>query len=89
MGTPQHWRVRKQRYALVGDACNRCGAKHFPPRAACPACSQATDELFSFEGNGRDYAIPLAIKLPLPIEYLGLTPWPLSERTPEFAPRPQ
>ena len=89
MGTPQHWRVRKQRYALVGDACNQCGTKHFPPRTACPVCSQAADDPFNFEGNGKDYSAPLTIKLPLPIEHLGPTLWPLPERTPEFAPYPQ
>lgn len=89
MGIPQHWRVRKQRYALVGQVCNQCGARQFPPRATCPACSQAADEPFSFEPDGVDYPAPLTISLPLATEYLSLTPWRWSQRGREAAALPQ
>lgn len=38
MEAPKHWRLRKQRYALVGELCPRCDAKIFPPRDVCPYC---------------------------------------------------
>jgi uncharacterized OB-fold protein len=40
MSVPRHWRVRSQRYALVGGQCPRCGALAFPPRPLCSACSR-------------------------------------------------
>jgi len=36
MEIPRHWRLRKQRYSLVGEVCPHCQAKLFPPRDVCP-----------------------------------------------------
>ena len=38
MEVPRHWRLRKQRYALVGDICPHCDSRIFPPRDVCPKC---------------------------------------------------
>ncbi len=38
MSIPQNWRIRQQRYALVGDVCQNCHSKIFPPREVCPVC---------------------------------------------------
>jgi len=38
MENPRHWRLNKQRYALVGSVCTHCSAKLFPPREVCPHC---------------------------------------------------
>jgi len=38
MENPRHWRLKKQRYALVGSVCPHCSAKLFPPREVCPHC---------------------------------------------------
>lgn len=38
MENPRHWRLKKQRYALVGSVCPHCSAKLFPPREVCPMC---------------------------------------------------
>ncbi|HSV86343.1 MAG TPA: zinc ribbon domain-containing protein [Levilinea sp.] len=38
MEIPRHWRLKQQRYALVGEVCNHCDAKIFPPREVCPHC---------------------------------------------------
>ena len=38
MEVPRHWRLKKQRYALVGEVCPHCEAKLFPPRDICPEC---------------------------------------------------
>jgi len=35
---PRHWRLKKQRYALVGDMCPNCNQKMFPPRDVCLFC---------------------------------------------------
>jgi uncharacterized OB-fold protein len=39
MEVPRHWRLKKQRYAMVGEICPRCKTPNFPPRAVCPHCS--------------------------------------------------
>lgn len=38
MEIPRHWRMKKQRYGLVGEECNNCHDKIFPPRDICPEC---------------------------------------------------
>ncbi len=35
---PRHWRLKKQRYSLVGKVCPHCDHKIFPPRDVCPNC---------------------------------------------------
>jgi hypothetical protein len=56
MNIPRHWRFQSQRYRLVGEVCNRCGAKLFPPRDVCPECSKPAYEPFQFSGNGEVYS---------------------------------
>lgn len=58
METPRHWRLQKQRYALVGETCPHCQERIFPPRAVCPRCDSGArlvmprqhEEVFSFDG---------------------------------------
>lgn len=38
MGIPSNWRLSQQRYRLVGEECQKCGARIFPPRDVCPGC---------------------------------------------------
>jgi len=38
MEIPRHWRLKKQRYGLVGEVCLHCDHKIFPPRDVCPNC---------------------------------------------------
>ena len=38
MEIPRHWRLKKQRYGLVGEICPHCDHKIFPPRDVCPNC---------------------------------------------------
>ncbi len=44
MEVPRHWRLKQQRYALVGEICRHCEAKLFPPRDVCPSCGGDTRE---------------------------------------------
>ena len=32
---PRYWRLNPQRYAMVGEKCNICGVRSFPPRDIC------------------------------------------------------
>jgi len=38
MEISRHWRLKKQRYGLIGGVCPHCDHKIFPPRGVCPNC---------------------------------------------------
>jgi uncharacterized OB-fold protein len=38
MEIARHWRLKQQRYGLVGEICPHCSAKIFPPRDICLRC---------------------------------------------------
>ncbi len=56
MEVPRHWRLRKQRYSLVGEVCGNCGNKIFPPRDVCPECEAPAKTPFTFSGRGEVYS---------------------------------
>ena len=56
MEIPRHWRLRKQRYALVGEVCPHCEKKIFPPRDVCPYCSQEAKTPYAFSGKGEVFS---------------------------------
>lgn len=42
MEVPRYWRLKQQRYQLVGEVCPHCDVKIFPPRDICPRCGGGT-----------------------------------------------
>jgi uncharacterized OB-fold protein len=56
MEIPRHWRLKKQRYALIGEICPHCEAKIFPPRDVCPECSGEAKTSYTFSGRGEVYS---------------------------------
>ena len=56
MEVPRHWRLRKQRYGLIGEICPHCNAKLFPPRDICPECGQEAKNNYQFSGRGEVYS---------------------------------
>ena len=56
MEVPRHWRLRKQRYALVGEVCPHCHTKIFPPRDVCPECGGEAKTAYTFSGKGEVYS---------------------------------
>ncbi len=56
METSRHWRLRQQRYALVGEVCPSCDLKIFPPRDICPDCGHEARTVFQFSGRGEVYS---------------------------------
>jgi len=56
MENPRHWRLRKQRYGLVGEVCPHCNDKIFPPRDVCPHCGGEAKKEFTFSGRGEVYS---------------------------------
>ena len=53
MEVSRHWRLKQQRYSLVGNSCQYCDAKIFPPRDICPRCGGDTKNKIEFTGKGR------------------------------------
>jgi uncharacterized OB-fold protein len=56
MEVSRHWRLRQQRYALVGEVCPHCEVKIFPPRDICPDCGQEARTEYQFSGRGEVYS---------------------------------
>jgi hypothetical protein len=53
----RHWRLKAQRYRLVGEMCPKCGAKMFPPRDVCTECADHSPQPhFQFSGRGEVYS---------------------------------
>ncbi len=56
MEIPRHWRLKKQRYDLIGEVCPHCEAKLFPPRDVCPECGGEAKTEYRFSGRGEVYS---------------------------------
>jgi uncharacterized OB-fold protein len=40
----------------MGEVCDKCGVKIFPPRDVCPECTKPAKEPFAFSGRGEIYS---------------------------------
>jgi uncharacterized OB-fold protein len=56
MDIPRNWRLKKQRYSLVGEMCPHCNAKIFPPRDVCPQCGKEAKNEYAFSGRGEVFS---------------------------------
>lgn len=64
MEIPRHWRLKQQRYALIGEVCPHCEAKIFPPRDVCPECHGEAKTPFAFSGKGEIYSYTTIYEAP-------------------------
>jgi uncharacterized protein len=64
MEIPRHWRLKQQRYALVGEVCPHCDAKIFPPRDVCPYCGGEARNEYAFSGRGEVYSYTVLYDAP-------------------------
>ena len=64
MDIPRHWRLRQQRYALIGEECPHCRAKLFPPRDVCPKCGSPAKTPFAFSGRGEVFSYSTVFQAP-------------------------
>jgi uncharacterized OB-fold protein len=64
MEIPRHWRIKQQRYNLVGKVCPNCEAKIFPPRAICPECGHETTDDYVFSGRGKVFSYTTIYETP-------------------------
>ena len=64
MEIPRHWRLKQQRYALVGETCPHCQTKLFPPRDVCPSCGGEAKTPYTFSGKGKVYSYTVMTDAP-------------------------
>ena len=64
MEIPRHWRLKKQRYNLIGEVCPHCEAKIFPPRDVCPNCGGEAKTAYTFSGRGEVYSYTTIYEAP-------------------------
>lgn len=64
MEPSRHWRLKQQRYSLVGEVCPHCEIKIFPPRDVCPDCGQPAHDTFKFSGRGEVYSYTTVYQAP-------------------------
>ncbi len=69
MQVSRHWRLKDQRYSLVGEECPNCGIKLFPPRDVCLECKAPAKELFTFTGRGEVYSYTTIYDAPTGFEH--------------------
>jgi uncharacterized OB-fold protein len=64
MEIARHWRLKQQRYALMGEVCPHCEAKIFPPRDVCPECHGEAKVPYAFSGKGEIYSYTTIYEAP-------------------------
>ena len=69
MENPRHWRLKKQRYGLVGEECPHCAAKIFPPRDVCPECGLEAKTPYRFSGKGEIFSFTKMVEGPAPFRH--------------------
>ncbi len=69
MEVSRHWRLQEQRYKLVGETCDSCGVKLFPPRDVCLECEAPAYELYTFTGLGEIYSFTTIYDAPAGFEH--------------------
>lgn len=69
MEVSRHWRLQEQRYKLVGETCDSCGTKLFPPRDVCLECEAPAYELYTFTGLGEIYSFTTIYDAPAGFEH--------------------
>ena len=64
MQVAQQWRLGAQRYQLIGEECQSCGVKIFPPRDVCLECAAPAKDVFTMTGVGEVYSFSTVYDAP-------------------------
>lgn len=64
MEIPRHWRLKQQRYGLIGEKCPHCETKIFPPRDICPHCGGEAKTSYAFSGRGELFSFTTIYEAP-------------------------
>jgi len=76
MEVSRHWRLKEQRYNLVGEVCPHCNFAIFPPRDICPSCGDQAKDMHKFSGRGEVYSYTVVRSAPAGFE--SQTPYPIA-----------
>jgi uncharacterized OB-fold protein len=68
MQIASNWRIKSQRYGLVGEQCPHCGHFIFPPRDVCPDCAQEARTAYQLSGKGTLYSYTIVQEAPAGFE---------------------
>jgi uncharacterized OB-fold protein len=68
MHIAQNWRVKTQRYALIGEQCPSCGQFIFPPRDICPECAAEAKTEYTLSGKGEVFSYTVVQEPPAGFE---------------------
>jgi len=71
MQVSRHWRLKSERYNLVGETCDSCGVKLFPPRDVCLECEAPAQELYTFTGAGEVFSFTTIYDAPAGFESMA------------------
>lgn len=71
MQVSRHWRLKAERYNLVGETCDSCGVKLFPPRDVCLECEAPAQELYTFTGAGEVFSYTTIYDAPAGFEHMA------------------
>jgi uncharacterized OB-fold protein len=71
MQVSRHWRLKSERYNLVGETCDSCGVKLFPPRDVCLECEAPAQELYTFTGTGEVFSYTTIYDAPAGFESMA------------------
>ena len=52
MEIPRHWRLKQQRYALIGEVCPHCEAKNLPPARRLPGMRRRSQDPIRLQRQG-------------------------------------
>ena len=65
---PREWRLKTERYRLIGGHCPVCGAYQFPRRPTCQECGSDQVEEYQYSGRGEVYSHATMYKAPAGFE---------------------
>ncbi len=85
MEIARHWRLKEQRYSLVGEQCPHCETLMFPPRDICIDCGGlakgTVQEVYSSKPKNLapKEEVPQKTDLPQPIKVLPVEVYAASD----------
>ena len=71
MEIPLHWRLKQQRYALVGSVCTHCGASNLSRRPVCLQCGSVTGRTLVIGQQHTAVELPIKVSETSPIPARG------------------
>jgi len=74
---PLYWRLKRQKYNLIGTRCDTCKVAFFPPRNFCPSCRRK-GVIKEFQFSGRGEILSHTVIRTAPKGFECYTPYPVA-----------